>query len=301
MDDGQGNPKVILITGTSSGIGLELAVELAKRGARVFASMRDVDKAEALQSAATSAGVAVEVVALDVTSEESVVEALARVESAAGRIDVVVNNAAVTTYGPIEFTPQASVETMFATNIIGAIRVVRAVLPGMRRQGSGRIVNVGSLSAEPRVGIRLLGVYAATKAALHAFSLELNKELAPIGIDVVLCEGGVGGRTQMFTSLVDGVARFGQGDGAYTRVESTARAFADMVATVALDPVGAATMIADACLVASPGVRHPLSAQAAIDTAHAVSDDDYLRLCGYDDEAPAIVTRNGLGPVWLLV
>ena len=137
MDGGQGNPKVILITGTSSGIGLELAVELAKRGARVFASMRDVDKAEALQSAATSAGVAVEVVALDVTSEESVVEALARVESAAGRIDVVVNNAAVTTYGPIEFTPQASVETMFATNIIGAIRVVRAVLPGMRRQGSG--------------------------------------------------------------------------------------------------------------------------------------------------------------------
>ena len=301
MDDGQGDPKVILITGTSSGIGLELAVELAKRGARVFASMRDVDKAEALQSAATSAGVAVEVVALDVTSEESVVEALARVESAAGRIDVVVNNAAVTTYGPIEFTPQASVETMFATNIIGAIRVVRAVLPGMRRQGSGRIVNVGSLSAEPRVGIRLLGVYAATKAALHAFSLELNKELAPIGIDVVLCEGGVGGRTQMFTSLVDGVARFGQGDGAYTRVESTARAFADMVATVALDPVGAATMIADACLVDSPGVRHPLSAQAAINTAHAVSDDDYLRLCGYDDEAPAIVTRNGLGPVWLLV
>ena len=103
MEDVQGNRKVILITGTSTGIGLELAVELAKRGARVFASMRNVDKAEALQFAATSAGVAVELVALDVTSEESVVEGVARVKSAAGRIDVVVNNAAVTTYGPIEF------------------------------------------------------------------------------------------------------------------------------------------------------------------------------------------------------
>ena len=59
-------------------------------------------------------------------------------------------------------------------------------------------------------------------------------------------------------------------------------------------------MIADACFVSSPGVRHPLSAQAAIDAAHAVSDDDYLHLCVYDDEAPGIVTRNGLGPVWLI-
>ena len=300
MQDEQRNRKVILITGTSTGIGLELALQLAKRGARVFASMRNVDKAEALQVAATSAGVAVEVVALDVTSDESVVKAVAGVEALAGRIDVLVNNAAVTTYGPIEFTPQTSVEAMFETNIIGAIRVVRAVLPGMRAEGSGRIVNVGSLSAEPRIGVRLLGVYAATKAALHAFSLELNKELAPIGIDVVLCEGGVGGRTPMFSSLLDGVSQFGHGNGAYARIESTGRAFADRFATVAPDPAGAAAMIADACLVSSPGVRHPLSAQATIDGAHAVSDDDYLRLCAYDDERAEIAARNGLGPVWLL-
>jgi NAD(P)-dependent dehydrogenase (short-subunit alcohol dehydrogenase family) len=192
MNDDPRDTKVVLITGTSTGIGLELAVELAKRGARVFASMRDVKKAAALQLAATIAGVAVELVALDVTSDESVREAVAHVESLAGRID-----AAVAAYGPIEFTSQADVETMFATNIVGC-------------------------------------------------------------------------------------------------------AFADMFAAVAPDPAIAAAMVADACLVASPGIRHPLSGQATIDAAHAVPDDDYLRLCAYDDEGAAIVARNGLGPVWLI-
>jgi NAD(P)-dependent dehydrogenase (short-subunit alcohol dehydrogenase family) len=97
MNDDPRDTKVVLITGTSTGIGLELAVELAKRGARVFASMRDVKKAAALQLAATIAGVAVELVALDVTSDESVREAVAHVEFVAGRIDVVVSNAAVAT------------------------------------------------------------------------------------------------------------------------------------------------------------------------------------------------------------
>ncbi len=132
-------------------------------------------------------------------------------------------------------------------------------------------------------------------------SLELNKELTPIGIDAVLCEGGVGGRTPMFESLLEGVAQFGQGESAYTRVEGHCSRIRRQLRFDCSRSADTAAMIADACLVASPAVRHPLSDQAAIDAAHAISDDDdYLRLCAYDDESPAVVTRNGVRPVWLI-
>ena len=291
--------KVILLTGTSSGIGLHAAVELASRGHRVFASMRNLDRASELLSAAREAAVEVELVGLDVTSESSVRDAVDHVTSVAGRLDVVVNNAAVMSLAPVEFTPPEAVWAMFDTNIVGAIRVVQAVLPVMRRQGSGRIVNVGSVSAEPRTGLRLMGVYAATKAALHALSLELTKELAPLGIEVVLCEGGIGGRTAMFGALHDGVAAFGRDDDAYARVEATARSVAAMLDANTPEPAAAATIIADACTVATPGVRHPLAAQAAIDNAHLLTDDDFLRLCRYDDVA-GIVKQYGTVPLWLV-
>ena len=299
MDEVRSGARVILITGTSTGIGLHAAVELASRGERVFASMRDLTRAEALLHAAGEAGVSVELVNLDVTSEESVRAAIAHVVSVAGRLDVVVNNAAVMSLAPVEFTPSAAIWSMFDTNIIGAIRVVQAALPIMRRQGFGRIVNVGSVSAEPRTGLRLMGVYAATKAALHALSLELNKELAPLGIEVVLCEGGIGGRTAMFGALHDGVAAFDSRDDAYARVEATARSFTAVLDANMPEPGPAAVIIADACTVSDPGVRHPLAAQASIDSAHAIDDDDYLRLCCYDD-VQSIVKQYGTAPSWLI-
>ena len=134
----------------------------------VFASMRDMARAENLVSVAEQAGLTVAVVQLDVTSESSVRNAVTQVVSDAGRLDVVVNNAGVFTVGPIECADERAVESIFQTNIIGVIRVIRHAIPVMRRQGGGRIVNVGSVGAEPRLGFPLMSLYGATKAALHA-------------------------------------------------------------------------------------------------------------------------------------
>ena len=136
-----------------------------------------------------------------------------------------------------------------------------------------------------------MGIYGATNAALHALSLELNKELAPLGIEVVLCEGDIGGRTAMFAGLSDGTAAFGQGDGAYARVETTARVFAEGLEADATVPVAAANVIADARTMPDPGLRHPLEAQAPIDAVRLMRDDDVLRLCAYDPDAGAITQK----------
>jgi NAD(P)-dependent dehydrogenase (short-subunit alcohol dehydrogenase family) len=295
-----GEPKVILITGTSTGIGLCLAVELASRGQRVFASMRDLGKAGPLQAAADAAGASLDIVQLDVTSEASVKAAVDHVVDTTGRIDVAVNNAAIFAYGPVEFASMESVHAIFDTNIFGPIRVIQAVLPTMRRQGAGRIVNVGSVAAEPRIGTRLMALYGATKASLHALSLDLNKEVATLGIEVVLCEGGVGGQTSMVNTMHEGLNHFGLGDGAYACVEATARAFSDMYDSNAGGPEPTATMIADVCLAERAELRGTLEAQATLDLVRTISDEDYLTLCAYQD-APTILAKYGIeSSVWLL-
>ncbi len=207
MDDSP----VVLVTGVSSGTGLCAAVELARRGALVFGTMRDPARADALLAACREAGVTVTVVGLDVRSASSVREAVASVVGRAGRLDVLVNNAAAFVFAPVEFTTPEEVLTLVETNLVGPIRMIQAVLPIMRAQERGRIVNVGSVSAEPKFGVPLAAVYGATKGGLRVLSLDLNKELQPLGIDVILCEGGIGGRSAMFEPLHDGVASLGHG------------------------------------------------------------------------------------------
>ena len=139
----------ILITGTSSGLGLASAVELASRGERVFASMRDTSRSRDLIEAATAAEVAVEVVQLDVTDPSSVGDAVDKVLALSSRIDAVVNNAGVASLGPLEYTTDDEVQCLFDTNVFGPLRLIRAVLPSMRAAGRGRIINISSIAAPP--------------------------------------------------------------------------------------------------------------------------------------------------------
>ena len=196
-----GDAMVLLVTGASTGIGRAAAVELARRGAQVFGTMRDLARVGGLSEAAAASGVTVEAVELDVRSAMSVRACVDHVVAATGRLDVLVNNAAAFVYAPLEFTTDDELAAVVDTNLVGPLRTIRAVLPVMRRQGGGRIVNVGSVASEPKFGLPLSSVYGATKAALHAISLDLNKELAALGIDVVLCEGGIGGRTATTLAL----------------------------------------------------------------------------------------------------
>lgn len=164
--------KRVLITGCSSGIGKALAAELARRGHHVVATARD--------PASLADVAAAQRLALDVTKPASVEAAVA----AAGDVDVLVNNAGVTIWSSVESPDEAEVQRIFETNVFGMLRMVRAVVPGMRTRGKGEIYQISSAVA--RRSTALLGHYAATKAAFDAYSEAMRLELAPFGIKVCI-------------------------------------------------------------------------------------------------------------------
>ncbi|GDY12298.1 short-chain dehydrogenase/reductase [Planctomycetota bacterium] len=187
-------PRTILITGTGTGFGHRAASFLARRGDTVFATMREPDgrnkaSADRLRSAATAEGLPLHVVELDVTSETSVDRAVSAIlAKSGGRIDVVINNAGYGVIGQQEAVTPAQATTMFDTNVIGILRVNRAVLPAMRAQRSGLIINLSS--GLGRLVIPFLGVYGATKFAVESLTESLSIELKPFGIDCVAIEPG---------------------------------------------------------------------------------------------------------------
>ena len=179
---------VIVITGCSSGFGMLAALEFARRGDSVYATMRNTAKADRLHTRAQAVGVAVEVLQLDVNDIGSVGAAIEEVLKCEGRIDVLVNNAGIGIEGAVEDFDDDEVLAVFETNLFGVIRVTRAVLPHMRSQGSGTIVTVGSLAGKATAPFS--GIYSASKHAVEALSDALYYELQPFGIRVVLIEPG---------------------------------------------------------------------------------------------------------------
>ena len=179
---------VVLITGCSSGFGLLAALQFARKGDQVYATMRNPAKAGELEKAKSEEKLAIEVLQLDVTDEASVTSAVRQVIDAAGRIDVLVNNAGIGAHGPVEETDDDEAKEIFETNFFGALRTIRAVLPQMREQKAGTIVNVSSLAG--RVSPPFDGIYSASKFALEAVTEALHYEVHPFGIRVALVEPG---------------------------------------------------------------------------------------------------------------
>ena len=190
--------KSVLITGCSSGFGLYTAVELAKDGWQVIATMRDPARRDRLDEAVKDAGVTLGVVALDVCSpssiESGVAEALA---ITGGTLDAVVHNAGIGDGGYFEDFPEDTARRMMETNVFGVFALTRAVLPVMRARSAGRIVAVSSISAF--AGPPGFSVYAASKWALEGWAESLACEVAPFGIDVCLVEPGAH-RTDIWTN-----------------------------------------------------------------------------------------------------
>jgi NAD(P)-dependent dehydrogenase (short-subunit alcohol dehydrogenase family) len=173
-----GPMRVVLITGASSGIGRATAELLAARGHRVFGGVRAV--------ATTRPLVGVELVSLDVRDDASAKACVEEMRSRAGRIDVLINNAGVNLVGAVEETTISQAQALFDTNVIGALRMIQAVLPGMRRQGTGLIVNISSILGF--MPAPFMGVYASTKHAIEGLSESLDHEVRGFGIRVVLIE-----------------------------------------------------------------------------------------------------------------
>jgi NAD(P)-dependent dehydrogenase (short-subunit alcohol dehydrogenase family) len=174
-----------LITGCSTGLGRALAEAVLAHGANVVVTARNVASVQGIADAHPDTALAV---ALDVTDPEQIAAAVAAAEARFGVVDVLVNNAGYGYRAAIEEADDADVQRLFATNVFGAVAMVKAVLPGMRAQRSGAIVNLSSIGAQFKPAGS--GYYAATKAALEGISGSLQKELAPLGIAVIAVEPG---------------------------------------------------------------------------------------------------------------
>ncbi len=179
--------KVAVVTGSSSGIGLEAALTLARNGFDVYATMRDTGKAGQIQGAAK--GLPLRVLQLDVDEDQSVKSAVGAVLSEKGRIDVLVNNAGYGLIGAVEDLAMDELRAQFETNLFGLVRVTQAVLPVMRKQKSGIIINVGSIAG--RVAFPSSPAYSATKFAVEGLSEGMAWELEPFGIKVAVIEPGM--------------------------------------------------------------------------------------------------------------
>jgi NAD(P)-dependent dehydrogenase (short-subunit alcohol dehydrogenase family) len=180
---------VVLVTGASSGIGLATALHFARKGAAVYAGLRNPEGAVELQQAVAAEGLPITPVRIDVDKDDSVRQGVQEVLEKAGRIEVLVNNAGVGGGGPIELIPLEAAKRTFETNYFGVIRMIQSVLPGMRERRSGTIVNISSLAGRVTWGAH--GHYSASKHALEAASEALAIEVRPYDIRVAIIEPGV--------------------------------------------------------------------------------------------------------------
>lgn len=171
-------PKVVFVTGVSSGIGRATAVQFAQRGCQVFGSVRDISKAAPIPG--------VELVEMDVRDDALVQRAVDLIVGQAKRIDVLVNSAGGTLLGAVEETSVAEAQALFDTNVFGILRTTQAVLPHMRQQRSGRIINVSSVLGF--LPAPYMGLYSASKHAVEGLSETLDHEVRGFGVRVVLIE-----------------------------------------------------------------------------------------------------------------
>ena len=181
--------KVAVVTGTSSGIGFETALALAREGYYTYATMRDTTKSDKIQELAKKESLKIDVIELDVDDENSVKTAIQKILEQKQRIDVLVNNAGWGLWGCVEDVSINEFKAQFDTNFFSIIRLIQEVVPTMRKQGSGTIVNVSSVVG--RIGFPASPAYISSKFALEGLSESLRFELAPFGVNVVIIEPGV--------------------------------------------------------------------------------------------------------------
>ena len=174
--------KIILVTGASSGIGFDAVQILAQQGHTVYAAARRVELMEPLKASGAK------VLRMDVTDEASMIQGVEAVIQAEGRIDVLVNNAGYGYLGTIENVSLEEARRQLEVNVFGLARLTQLVLPYMRKQGSGRIINTSSIAG--KMVIYMGGWYNVTKYSVEAFSDALRMEMKPFGIDVVMIEPG---------------------------------------------------------------------------------------------------------------
>jgi NAD(P)-dependent dehydrogenase (short-subunit alcohol dehydrogenase family) len=242
--------KAVLVTGCSTGIGRATAEHLAQRGWTVYATARRPETISGLRGCKT--------LALDVCDEASIRSAVDAVERAEGAVGVLVNNAGYGQEGAFEETPMAEVRRQFETNVFGLIRLTQLVLPGMRRQRWGRIVNLSSMGG--RLTLPGGAFYHATKYAVEALSDALRFEVKPFGVDVVVVEPGPI-RTQFGDTAIAAVQRVSRTDSPYAEfnrvlAQRIKEAYEGPMGRFALPPEAVAKVIETAITADRPRTRY---------------------------------------------
>ncbi|HWO96000.1 MAG TPA: oxidoreductase [Bacillus sp. (in: firmicutes)] len=247
---------VAVITGASSGFGMLTSMELAKRGFHVVATMRNEAKALPLQKQAATLNIQekIEVFQLDVTDKTSI-RSLERRLNEIGRVDVLLNNAGYAAGGFVEEVPIDAYRQQFETNVFGAISVTKTVLPIMRKQGSGTIINMSSISG--RMGFPGLSPYAASKHALEGWSESLRLEVQPFGIHVVLVEPG-SYKTNIWSTGKQIAKASLDADSPYHTYMTNIEAYLDREQDTYGDPNEVAKKLADIAEQNNPRFRHPI-------------------------------------------
>lgn len=270
--------KTVVVTGTSSGIGLATSVLLARNNYRVYATMRDPGRGSVLQEAARSENLPLTILPMDVTRDESVEAAMAGIRREAGHVDVLVNNAGTGTRGPVEELSIAQFLSEMDTNFMGTVRCTKAVLPSMRKSKSGCIINISSVAG--KLYNHFTAPYSASKAAVEAFTECLAMEMAPFHVRVALVEPGVTD-TPLQVKSVPAVSG--------THYPLIRRDIAFFAAAVAhhVPPAVVAEVIREIIEGKREKLRNHSGPDStpALEMRAALSDEDWIASCHMDEEA----------------
>jgi len=222
---------VALVTGCSSGIGLETAIALGREGHFTYATMRDVKKSGSLDKIVNDEGLPIKVLELDVDSEKSVDDAIAKIMEEKGRVDTLINNAGWGMWGAVEDVSIEEFKQQFETNFFSIIRLIQKIAPIMRKQKSGNIVNVSSVAG--KIGFPVSPAYISSKFALEGLSECIRFELGPFGINVIIIEPGVI-KTNFFDSMK--MAKKSNSDSVYNEITSKVVSGVKMMAEMGTEP-----------------------------------------------------------------
>ena len=268
--------KVAIVTGSSSGIGFETSVILARNGFHTYAAVRNLDKSQPLIDMSKKDGLSIQVIELDVSNDKSVKDAINRVLSENKRIDVVVNNAGYALVGSFEDLSMDEIKSQFETNFFGVIRVIQAVLPTMRNQRNGRIVNVSSMGG--RIAIPLDSAYHGTKFALEGVSESLQYEVEQFGIKIIIIEPGAI-KSNFFNNLKM-ASKAQRPDSPYTQMMQKLNAGFSFMLENAPHPVEVAKVILAAVTSEDPQLRYTVGDDAAmmLQAKRTMSDTEFRNL-----------------------
>jgi NAD(P)-dependent dehydrogenase (short-subunit alcohol dehydrogenase family) len=250
--------KVALVTGSSSGIGFETALALARENYFTFASMRNTDKAEKIQEIAKKENLNLEVIELDVDKEESIKSAVKKIQEQKGRIDVLVNNAGYGLFGCVEDITIDDLKAQFETNFFGVVRLIQEISPIMRKMGSGIIVNVSSVAG--RIGFPGTPAYISSKFALEGLSECMRYELSPFGVKTIIIEPGVI-KTNFFSSMK---VTKGKQDSPYKEITEKVMNGVKMMAEMGTHPEDVAKTIIKAIQTEEPLPRYIVGSDASM-------------------------------------